>query len=156
MSGGTDAHYTILLNTATSLKVALAGKPCRAFLSGMKLRVERADAVFYPDVFVTCDKDDLVAERIFRAPTLVVEVLSPSTQGYDRSQKFALYRRVASLQEYILIDPDTRRIESFRRGADGLWVLHDLSDGDMLTVASVDLQMSVVDLFEGAAPPAEA
>lgn len=58
MSGGTDAHYTILLNTATSLKAALSGKPCRTFVSGMKLRIDRADAVFYPDVFVTCDARD--------------------------------------------------------------------------------------------------
>ena len=154
MVGGRRTHGRVVVNLLSAFHMQLKGSPFQVFGETMKLQID-ADTVLYPDVFVTCDKADLAAERIFRAPTLVVEVLSPSTQGYDRSQKFALYRRVASLQEYILIDPDTRRIESFRRGADGFWVLHDLSDGDTLKVASVDLQMSAADLFEGAGPATE-
>ncbi len=85
-------------------------RPARSSHEGMKVQIAD-DTVLYPDVFVTCDKADLATDRIFTAPTLVIEVLSPSTQGYDRSQKFALYRRIPALQEYILVDPDTRRVE---------------------------------------------
>jgi len=77
-----------------------------------QLRIEQN--LCYPDVFVTCDPRDLTTERVFVAPTLVVEVLSPSTGNYDRGLKFALYRRLASLKEYVLIDPETRRVEAFR------------------------------------------
>ena len=78
------------------------------------LRVGVMAHVFYPDLMVTCDKADLATEMIFRAPKVIVEVLSPSTQSYDRGLKFAAYRRLPSLQEFILIDPDLRRIEGDR------------------------------------------
>ena len=155
MVGTKRSHGCVVGNLVRQFGNHLAGSPCRVFSENLKLQIAD-DTVLYPDIFVTCDRADLATDLIFRSPTLVVEVLFPSTQSYDRSQKFALYRRVASLQEYILIDPDTRRIESFRRGADGFWVLHDLSDGDTLKVASVDLQMSAADLFEGAEPATEA
>jgi len=80
-------------------------------------------------------------------------VLSPSTQSYDRSQKFALYRRITSLQEYILVDPDTRRVEGFRRDAQGQWVLHDMSDGPVLEAASIGASVSLTDVFDGVDPP---
>lgn len=71
---------------------------------------------------------DLATDLIFRTPSAVIEVLSPSTQAYDRSKKFALYRRLPSLKEYVLVDPDTRRVESFRVAPGGLWTLHDMSE----------------------------
>ena len=109
--------------------------------------------MLYPDVFVTCDKADLATEMIFRAPTLIIEVLSPSTQAYNRSQKFALYRRIDALREYILVDPDTRRVESFRRNEQGQWVLHDMSDGSALEAASVGASVPLVEVFDGVDPP---
>ncbi len=105
-------HGRVVNNLASELRFALKSTPCQVFHEGMKLQIAD-DTVLYPDVFVTCDKGDLATEQIFRAPTLVFEVLSPSTQGYDRSQKFALYRRLDSLKEYVLVDPDTRRVEPF-------------------------------------------
>jgi Uma2 family endonuclease len=91
----------------------------------------------------------LATEQIFRAPTVVVEVLSPSTQGYDRSQKFALYRRLVSLKEYVLVDPDTRRVEAFRRSAQDEWVLHDMSDGEALQMAALDVSVPLAEVFAG-------
>jgi Uma2 family endonuclease len=118
------------------------------------MKVQIADeTILYPDVFVTCDRADLATDQIFRAPTLVIEVLSPSTQSYDRSQKFALYRRIPSLQEYILVDPDTRRVEGFRRGADDLWVLHDMSEGPALEAASIGARVTLAEVFDGIDPP---
>jgi Uma2 family endonuclease len=154
MVGARRVHGRVVLNLALAFSRALQGSPCQVFTEGMKLQIGD-DTVLYPDVFVTCDKADLATELICRAPTLVVEVLSPSTQAYDRSQKFALYRRIASLQEYIVVDPDTRRVEAFRRGADGLWDLHDMSDRDTVEAASVGCQVAMVDVFAGIEPPAE-
>ena len=105
--------------------------------------------IWRPDLFVTCDKGDLATEQIFRAPTVIFEVLSPSTQGYDRSQKFALYRRLESLNEYVLVDPDTRRVEAFRRSTENTWVLQDMSEGDTLHAASLRVSVPMAEVFAG-------
>ena len=151
MVGGRRVHGRVVSNLVRRFSEALDGSPCQVFHEGMKVEVA-ADTVFYPDVFVTCDQADLATDMLFRAPTLVIEVLSPSTQAFDRSQKFALYRRIPALQEYILVDPDTRRVEAFRKGADGLWVLHDMSDGDTLHAASIEAQVPLAEVFDGIDP----
>jgi len=155
MVGAKRIHGRVVGNLVRELGLQLKGNPCQVFHEGMKVQIGD-DTVLYPDVFVTCDKADLATDRIFTAPTLVVEVLSPTTQAYDRSQKFALYRRIPALQEYILVDPDTRRVEGFRRGADGLWVLHDMSDGDTMEAACLGLRVPLAEVFAGIEPPPEA
>jgi Uma2 family endonuclease len=107
-------------------------------------------------VFVTCDPQDLRTEQIFSAPTVIVEVLSPSTQAYDRGLKFTLYRSLPSLREYALVDPDTREVQLFRRGDDGLFTLHDLSGAPQLQFASIVCTVSAEDLFDGIEPVAPA
>jgi Uma2 family endonuclease len=154
MVGARRAHGRVVSNLNRRLSEALDGSPCQAFAESMKVQIDE-DTVLYPDVFVTCDKADLATDMIFRAPKLVVEVLSPSTQAYDRSHKFALYRRIPALQEYILVDPETRRVEAFRRGADDRWVLDDMSESDTLVAASVGCRVAMADVFDGIDPPAE-
>lgn len=156
MVGGQRVHGRVVGNLSRAIGNALAGSPCQVFAEGMKVQ-PADDTILYPDVFVTCDAVDLRTDMIFRAPKLVIEVLSPTTQAYDRSQKFALYRRLASLEEYALVDPETRRIEVFRIGADGLWVLHDMSDGEVLVLASISCDVPMADVFAGVdAPQGEA
>ena len=152
MVGARRAHGRVVSNLTRRLSEALDGSPCQVFHEGMKVQIG-ADTVLYPDVFVTCDKADLATEMIFRAPTLVLEVLSPSTQAYDRSHKFALYRGIPSLHEYILVDPDTRRVEAFRRGTDNLWVLHDMSEAVAMEAASIAARVTLADIFDGIDPP---
>ena len=146
--GGRRTHGRVVLNLATRLSLLLSGTPCQVFSESMKILIAQ-DTILYPDVFVTCDAQDLRTDMIFRAPSLVIEVLSPSTQAYDRSQKFALYRRIASLKEYLLVDPDSRRVEAFRRNEQDQWVLHDMSDGDTLEVASLAVSLPMAQVFEG-------
>jgi Uma2 family endonuclease len=146
--GAKRVHGRVVSNLEREIGLALKGSPCQVFHEGMKLQVAD-DAVLYPDLFVTCDKDDLATEQVFRAPMLVMEVLSPSTQGYDRSQKFALYRRLKSLQEYVLVDPESRRVEAFRRSADDTWVLHDMSESDTLQLASLEISVAMGEVFAG-------
>lgn len=150
MSGGTDAHYTILLNTAASLKAALSGKPCRAFISGMKLRVDRADAVFYPDIFVTCDPRDRQPEASLakQHPSLIVEILSDSTAAFDRGRKFEHYQQIDTLQEYLLIEQDRKHADLFRKNSEGLWVLHPAGAGDVVRLESVEAELVLDGLYE--------
>ena len=151
MVGGRRTHGRVVSNLNRRLSEQLEGTPCQVFAEGMKVQIAD-DTLLYPDVFVTCDKADLATDMIFRAPTLVIEVLSPSTQAYDRSQKFALYRRLASLQEYILVDPETRRVEGFQRGADDRWVLCDMSQDDVLQAGSVGCSVAMEQVFQGMDP----
>jgi Uma2 family endonuclease len=151
MTGGRRTHGRVLFNLGRHLGNVLAGTPCQVFVDSMKVQVAE-DAVLYPDVFVTCDAADLATDQIFRNPKLVSEVLSPSTQAHDRSKKFALYRRIPVLLEYVLVDPDTRRIEAFRRNAAGEWVLHDMSDGSALVLPCIEASVPMAEVFEGVDP----
>ena len=153
MTGGRRTHGRVLMNLARQLGNALAGGPCQVFVDSMKVQVAE-DTVLYPDIFVTCDAADLSTDQIFLAPKLVIEVLSPSTQAYDRSKKFALYRRIPALVEYVLVDPDTRRVEAFRRNAAGEWVLHDMSDGPALVLPCIEASVPISEVFDSIDPPA--
>ena len=148
MVGARRVHGIVAGNVFAALKSRLKGVPCMAFIENMKLRVAD-DALFYPDVFVTCDARDLRTEMVFEHPTLVVEVLSESTQAFDRGAKFAAYRSLASLREYLLIDPDLRTVELFRRNAAGLFELHDHTGLDTLELAGLRLALPQAELFEG-------
>ncbi|MCE2691225.1 MAG: Uma2 family endonuclease [Rubrivivax sp.] len=148
MVGARRAHGRVVLNLGRRVAEALEGGPCQAFVENMKVQIAE-DTVLYPDVFVTCDSADLATDMIFRSPLLVLEVLSPTTQAYDRSQKFALYRRLPSLREYVLVDPDTRRVEAFRRTEQGQWVLDDMSDTEALVLPCIDARIPMAQVFEG-------
>jgi Uma2 family endonuclease len=147
MAGAGEAHVTVALNVAIALRQHLSGTPCRTFITDMKLRVEAADAYFYPDVMVTCSAADTADAYVKREPVLLVEVLSPATAAYDRGDKFATYRRLATLREYLLIDPDTRRCDLYRRGEGGLWVLHPAEPGQGVALASVGLDLGAAALW---------
>ena len=148
MVGARRAHGRVVMNLARRLAEAVEGSPCQVFAESMKVQVAD-DTVLYPDVFVTCDPADLATEMIFKSPVLVVEVLSPTTQAYDRSQKFALYRRLDSLREYLLVDTDTRRVESFHRNPQDQWVLSDMSGSDELTLPSIQARIPMSQVFAG-------
>ena len=114
----------------------------------------RANSYFYPDVLVTCDAADHASRLIKSNPKLVVEVLSPSTAAYDRGDKFAHYRLIDALQEYVVVDIDSRRTDIHRKGADGLWVLHPFEAGQAVHLTSVALDISAEQLFAEVDPPA--
>ena len=154
MVGARRVHGTVVGNLVREFGNQLKGSPCRAFHEGMKVQIGD-DTVLYPDVFVTCDRADLVTEHIFKAPSVVVEVLSPSTQGYDRSWKFAQYRRIETLQDFLMIDPDTWRVEGYRRTADGEWMLVDMNDAQVLDLPAIGLRVRFADVFDGIGPPAD-
>ncbi len=152
MAGEHEAHVTAMGNVYNALRQHLKGSPCRTFLTDMKLRVEAADAFYYPDVMVTCSAADAADPLIKREPTPVVEVLSPSTAAYDRGEKFAAYRLLPTLQEYLLMDPVARRCDLYRRGTDGLWVLHPGVPEQGVHFASIGLELDGARLWEEVPP----
>ncbi len=147
MVGGLRVHGRIVSNLHYAFRKHLEGKPCQPFAEAMKLQLADA-AVFYPDVFVTCDPRDLSTAQVFSHPTVICEVLSPSTEAYDRGLKFAAYRTIASLQEYVLLSPDTREVTLYRRNKDGNFVLLDFTGAGELHFASLDMRVSLADVFD--------
>jgi Uma2 family endonuclease len=158
MAGGEDRNATVAGNLYIALRQHLRGGLCSAYVGEVRLHVAASNAYFYPDVMVTCDAADAANRLVKSAPLLVVEVLSPSTGAYDRGDKFAHYRRIPSLREYVLVDIARRATDVYRKGADGLWVLHPFSGAEDVELASVALKLPAEALFadlEGEAPVAE-
>jgi Uma2 family endonuclease len=148
MAGAGEAHVTIAGNLFALLRAHVRGGPCRVYISDMKLRVERDDAFFYPDVFVTCHPADAAETRFKRYPTLLVEVLSPSTAAFDRGGKFGHYRHIDGLKEYVLIESEAMTVDVFRRGPDGHWVLFPFSGDELVEIESLDFRCPMAALFE--------
>ncbi len=150
MVGARREHVVVAGNLFAALKQRLRDGHCQAYIADLKLRVAADNAFFYPDVMVSCDPRDQVAELYIEHPTLVIEVLSEATAAFDRGDKFAAYRRLPALQEYLLVDIPGRRIESFRRTAEDEWLLHDYraEQGD-IRIASLDLALGFDEVFEG-------
>ncbi|MBK7238027.1 MAG: Uma2 family endonuclease [Sterolibacteriaceae bacterium] len=148
MVGGTRGHNRVIANLTRHLGNHLDNGPCQVFSEAMKVQIAN-DAILYPDVLVTCDKRFKADEQVVTAPTLIIEVLSPSTQGYDRGKKFAIYRKLTSLREYVLIDPETRRAEVFRPQIDGSCLYLDMTDSGALTLASIECELPLDWVFKG-------
>lgn len=124
MGGARQSHVLVSGALFARFREHLRGTRSRTYIADMKLEVEAADAVFYPDVMVSCDEADRQQEMAIHVPLLIAEVLSDSTAGFDRGDKFAAYRKLSSLQEYLLVNVKARRLELFRREPVG-WVLHE-------------------------------
>ena len=129
------------------LREHLRGSPCETFTADVKLLIEAADAYFYPDVMVSCSAADRQAELALTAPCLVAEVLSASTAGRDRGAKFVAYRLIPSLRDYLVIDPERRRIELYSRANEG-WLLRETGPGEPgLPLDSIGLTLAAEEVF---------
>ena len=149
MAGGTDAHTTIALNLASELRSHLRGTGCRVFMSDMKVQINQGPKFFYPDVMVTCDPGDLDRQLYKSAPCLIGEVLSNSTEAFDRGRKFAAYRHLESLREYVLISAQQPQVDIFRRSAAGQWILESYEGIDAkLVLETVNYQAGFDHLYE--------
>ena len=147
MAGAEDRHVTVCGNAYIALRQHLSGSPYRTYMTDMRLSVATLGSYFYPDILVTCSANDRASSLVKSEPKLIVEVLSPSTAAYDRGLTFSHYRSLPSLQEYALIDLDTRCTDCYRLGTDGLWVLHPFDSGQTVQLASVALDITVAQLF---------
>lgn len=148
MAGADERHVTVAGNLYVALRAHLHGTPCRTFITDMKLRVEAADAYFYPDVMVTCSVADAADSLIKREPVVVVEVRSSGPAAYDRGDKFAAYRDLHTLREYLVVDPESRRCDLYRKGSDGLWALHPFGLDTPVQLDSVGLDLAARALWD--------
>jgi Uma2 family endonuclease len=147
MAGASDAHNRIALNIASRLLARARGGPCRVFMSDMKLRIEAANAFYYPDVFVTCDPED--PENYFKThPCLIIEVTSPTTAVIDRREKLLAYKKIASLREYVLISQEEMSVEFYRLDRGGHWWVETLGAEDALKLESVEMEIAVKEIYE--------
>ncbi|MBW4657779.1 MAG: Uma2 family endonuclease [Drouetiella hepatica Uher 2000/2452] len=152
MTGGSINHNRIVGSIYAYLKFALRGKNLEAFTSDLRLWIPTYQLYTYPDVMVIQGEPVFQAKRTDTVmnPCLIVEVLSKSTQTYDRTRKFKFYRSIAALQEYVLVDQYAIEIEHYTRLEDNSWRLRDYgADTQSLTLSSVELEIAIADLYEG-------
>ncbi len=151
MAGATEAHNLIVTNVISELHSQLRGRPCRTYPSDMKVEVEPSGLFTYPDVSVVCGQPRFhdVRRDMVQNPILVVEVLSPSTEAYDRGAKFAQYRRMASLMDYLLISPSEYRAELFVRQPDNQWLLSEVT-GDLqsIVIVSIGCELKMAEIYD--------
>ena len=148
MSGGTINHSEIAGNFLALLKAHLRGSGCKTLNSDARVSIQGSSHYVYPDLSVTCDVRDQVNVQFITYPCLIVEVLSPTTEAYDRGHKFRRYRRNASLQDYVLVDANSVMIELYHKGSDGKWDIIDYREGDMVELKSVNLTFPIERVYE--------
>jgi Uma2 family endonuclease len=156
MAGASPRHNVIATNIATAFGQLLRETPCLVLNSDQRVRIEDTGAYVYPDVIVVCEEPRFTDEspRSLENPLLVVEVLSPSTEDHDRGTKLAHYRRQASIREVLLVDPNERRVEHYRRLSDEQWLITDVTNGS-IRFESFEGQVSLADVYAktGYLPP---
>ena len=150
MAGASRDHILIAVNISSSLNGQLKERPCRVFSSDLRVKVAPSGLYTYPDVVVVCGDvqvEDSHGDTVLN-PTVIVEVLSPSTEGYDRGKKFGFYRKLDSLKEYLLVSQDKCLVEHYVRQPDDTWLLSE-SDRleDALKLPSIDCTLVVSDVY---------
>lgn len=155
MTGGTIPHAKIYLNFYRALYPHLRQRGCEPFVSDVKVQANKNSRYFYPDLVVTCHADDLKAKEFIQHPTVIVEVLSPSTANYDRKKKLKYYRQIPSLQEYILVDSEEIAVEVDRRGEGKMWLYYEYEAGETIELESIEFECAIELLYEGVSFEAE-
>ncbi len=160
MSGASRKHNLITWNVSGELRQQLRERPCEAYAADMRVQISAAGQYRYPDVVVVCGEPQFEDAELdtLTNPTVIVEVLSPSTEAVDRGDKFAAYRRLPSLREYVLIAQDTVRVEHFLRQGER-WILTEFSDlDDSVPLAAIDCTLALREIYRkvpfAAEPPA--
>jgi Uma2 family endonuclease len=168
MSGCTRAHSLIAGNLAGELRAALLDRPCEVHASDMRVKITTTSRYVYPDISVACGDIAFEDEHVdtLLNPRVIVEVLSDSTEAYDRGDKFAHYQRIPSFTDYVLVSQKDVRVEHFQRQSDGKWLLTILGPGSQLALEAVGVSVPVDRLYlkvqlpaasaEGASPSPDA
>jgi Uma2 family endonuclease len=152
MAGASPPHVLITGNVAAELHAQLKGRPCRVYSSDLRVRVSETGLYTYPDVVVVCGEqqfDDEKGESLLN-PTLIVEVLSETTEAYDRGDKFGHYRRLPSLREYILVAQDRQWTERYTRQEEGSgWLLTEVSGPEgVVSLASIGCELALREVYD--------
>jgi Uma2 family endonuclease len=150
LAGGSANHNLITGNVYATLRQLLAQRSCRAFVNDMRLHIKQSGLYTYPDVMVICGKIEFVAGRddTVTNPIVLVEVWSDLTKAYDRGEKFAMYRQIPTLEEYVMIDQTKPYSEHFRRDGN-FWALETLEEMDaVLVLPSLQCEIPLAAIYE--------
>lgn len=152
MAGGTYYHGVITVNVQGEIRSGLKGRPCRVSNGDVRVRIPRTPLFTYPDASVVCGAPEFdpsdPSNGTITNPRLIVEVLSPSTEAYDRGEKFRRYRELESLCEYVLIRQDVAEVEVFYRQDDGTWLFAAAAGLDArLRLRSIDVELSLAEVY---------
>jgi Uma2 family endonuclease len=152
MAGASKAHVIITGNLSALLVNHLRGSGCIAYTTDMKVRLPTANLFYYPDLAVTCDDRDRRSDEDFILhPKLIIEVLSDSTEAFDRGNKFADYKSISELTEYVLIHQKQILVERFQRKSDSLWLPQVYRAGDTIDLSSIGFSRQIEALYESVA-----
>lgn len=151
MTGASENHNMIQLNIGTSLRTQVRGRSCRVYPSDMRVKVRRTGLYTYPDLSVVCGQRELEEDEFYTLvnPSVIIEILSPSTERYDRGKKFAHYKMIESLQEYLLVAQDAVSVEHYMRPTEGHWRAVTYVDLDaVITLSSIGCTLRLADIYE--------
>jgi Uma2 family endonuclease len=149
-AGASLRHNQITANILANIHSQLRRRPCSAFTSDMRISIPQTPHYAYADAVIVCGQpqlDDDSSDNLLN-PTVIFEVLSPSTERFDRGKKFESYQRIASLLEYVLVSQDMPRVEQFLRQQDGRWLYSDTSGNGTIKLTSIDCELSLNDIYE--------
>lgn len=152
MAGAGQRHNVIFKNTYLGLRIRLQGKPCQPYGSDLRIHIPENTLFTYPDISIICN--DFIPsaedEDSFILPTVLIEILSPSTKSYDRNGKFKLYQDIPSLKEYVLIDSQSISVEVFRLNNNGYWELEEYKTLEAtLVIPSIAVAIPVEEIYRG-------
>lgn len=148
MTGGTQNHSAIKLNIGSLIKAHLRGSKCRVFNSDLKVNIFTTRNYTYPDLSVTCDRRDREHSLYITYPCLIVEVLSDSTEAYDRGKKFEKYRQNPNLVDYVLVSADEMAVDIYHKNDAGEWVIMSYRSGDQVELKSIGLNVPIEQFYE--------
>jgi Uma2 family endonuclease len=148
MTGGTLNHSKIAVNLSTIIRTHLRGSGCQVFNSDAKVQTIESNSYCYPDISVTCDEGDRSSSEFISHPCLIVEVLSPSTEAYDRGKKFRIYQRSTSLQEYVLVSTTEICVDVYQRNERNQWLLTTYGEEDIIELHSVDFSFPIEQVYD--------
>jgi Uma2 family endonuclease len=149
MSGGTVNHSQIGVNFVTLLNSHLRGSGCKTLNSDCRVNIVESNNYTYPDVSVTCDDRDKTTTKYITYPCLIIEVLSDSTEAYDRGGKFRMYRQNPILQDYVLVSSEKIEIDLYRKTESGSWEIINYQAGDTIELNSINLTFPIERIYDG-------
>jgi Uma2 family endonuclease len=151
MAGASERHNLIVANFVGEFRLQLKKRPCKVYPSDMRVKIEKTTLYTYPDVVVLCAEPEFEDDHkdTLLNPTLIVEVLSDSTEAYDRGKKFEHYRTLNSLSDYLLVAQDNPKVEYYVRQANGKWLFSEYTDiQDTIELISVQCLLPLVEIYD--------
>ncbi len=151
MGGASERHNLIVTNIVRELSIQMKGRPCKVYSSDMRVKVAATGLYTYPDIVALCGEakfDDDQKDTLLN-PTLIIEVLSKSTEGYDRGEKFEHYRKLQSLAEYILVSQEKHHVDHYVRQPDNQWLLSESSNPqDTIQLPSINCSLAIAEIYD--------